>query len=296
MLLEQVAQSLGIESLARPKAFDATEFRLTEGIDRPTADKLAAAALSAGFTPRVRDRVGIRYSNQRSSAQWMFLAFAVFALFAVPSLRVLFAEALPVMLVLLVAGFTAFRMFRYSLFLPLAFPAATLDAVPERHAEDHPVAEAGAVANAALDRLAAALQTMDVPSVAAGDLTESLSAMRSQVSQGLREAARLEDRDPVGLAALQARMSAIEGRGDAAAERAAIEEAIAAEDAAVDAGQRRLAQLVADLLAVRRAASEALDALHSTTVERDAAANLRRDVAALQKAARDAARARGETR
>ena len=66
-LLRAVEAEAGWASgrLDRTRAMDRPEFRLVEAIDRPTADRLAGMAARAGYRPRVRDRLGIKWSNQR---------------------------------------------------------------------------------------------------------------------------------------------------------------------------------------------------------------------------------------
>lgn len=161
-----------------------------EGVDRPTAERLAAAAVTLGFAPRIREAVGLRYSNQRPEVAVTF-AGAVFttalisASLAVAASRgveggagwVMWLAVAPVIAAWFVGQRAMYRAIELPLVVPrervpLSAPAASL--TPEGQ-------ELVRSSRVAIARLGTALLSDELPEVARDDLLETLASLRRRV-------------------------------------------------------------------------------------------------------------------
>lgn len=279
------------EGMSRP------EFRLVEGVSRETADRVAAAAVRAGFSPRVRDELGIQWSNQRGTFGFlMVFAAAVLlpllmlglstsvslggAVAGIPELAFgSFGAMLLWLPVYLASVFGALAWQRSRLYLPLLISPVRVfsELDPATDTVAVPVREARAAVNALRSAIGVGL-----PAVASADLTASVEALEGRVSTLATVGAGLEGRSTAGIEALRRRLAAVVSRDDAdSGERASLEQALRDETEAEDGRERRLTEVVRDLMAIRRAATEARLSLADPDGP-DPIARLSRDVEALK--------------
>ena len=272
-LLGAIEAEAGLPAGALPRttAMDAPEFRLLEGVARPVADRVASVAAGAGFAPRVRDRLGIKWSSERGTEMglWFAAAWVGFGLawaigFPLVDATLGAAARLPTMLLtvplVVMAMGALYRWQLQKLYLPLVVSAFTL---PE------PVAQrAGALSGAAhealdaIGRLGRALESGAMPAFAARDLDPVLRALRTQVQHRVREASALEARSQEVLSELQVRMVGLGEEPDEAA-MDALQLEIEQAETAEAAREREREQLTEELLEVRQLAATALASLQA---------------------------------
>ena len=269
-LLEAVEREAGLpaNSLHRTASMDAREFRLVEGVSRPVADRVANVARELGYAPRVRDRLGIKWSSERGAEMGLWFAAVWMAFGLIWALGFPLIDAwlgpparLPAMLLTvpaMVFGIGAlYRWQLQKLYMPLVTSPLSL---PE------PIAvragELAEVAHEALDglgRVSRALENGALPGFAAQDLEVGIDVVRRTVRQQVREAEALDRRSREVMASLQARMAALDSASEDVIaslsneiERAEAEEARRSE--------ARLA-LAEELAQIHRLAEEAYEAL-----------------------------------
>lgn len=282
-----------LAGLARP------EFRIVEGVSRATADRVVAVAIRAGFSPRVREELGIKWSNQRGSIGILFVAlFAALApalvlalltsapaagLFLGGVAAALGSLGLTLLLVpiylALVFGLLAWQ--RSRTWLPLIVSPEQVfgapDETPTMEEEIGPVAEARSAVEALRNALDPAMSA-----VVRADLVASVEALDARVTALARVERALAHGSSSGLVALRRRQDALRSRPDAdPVELESLAQAIRAETEADDARERRLAEGVRDLLAIRRAATRARLSLADPDTT-DPVARLNREIDALE--------------
>ncbi len=278
--VERVAR-LPAGTLERTDRMDAREFRLVEGISRSVAEEIASVAQVAGYVPRIRDRLGIKWSSERGTEMSLWIAAAAFGfglLWAVlaPAAAFLFGMAgqlamllltIPLMLAIM-AGMLHWQLSR--LFMPLVVQPDQLVPV-----------EAGALSEAAHDALDAVgrlrrhLDGGALPSFATEELRPVVSVLDDRVRSAIVEARKLDQRSTRALRQLQMRMRRLDEAADEAEyERltAEIEQADAAETQRVQARE----ELAKELLGIRVLAMEAVDGLEADTPDLEAVERLRR--------------------
>ncbi|HHO51537.1 MAG TPA: hypothetical protein ENK18_11835 [Deltaproteobacteria bacterium] len=291
-LLRAVEGEAGLSpgSLRRPSTMDAQEFRLIEGVARPVAERLAGAAARGGYSPRIRDRLGIKWSSERGSEMslWFTLlsvGFALASMFGFPALAALLGSAtvLPVLLVvvplMMVAMVGLYRWQLSRIYMPLIVP---LSALPLEDAAllREPVREALHEALRGLLALEDALGQGIVPAAAIQDLEQTTTSMNDQVLALQAEAHRISRRSATAVAALQHRIDAV--RGHSGEEFEALLAEIEAAEAAEELRTARLEEIVAELIEICRVTQTAVAALYSDDPELDPVARLRREAAALR--------------
>ncbi len=316
-LLRATEAALGLppQVLEREAGMDRPEFRLVEGIDRASADRVASAAVRAGFTPRVRDRLGIKYSSERTNPLgWLGIAAMLVTFTAMASVNDGFGPWM--MGVLGVATVFAAVVFRRSIELPLVVAHGTLTARegqggPQADAElpareiDAGVADGLRQARRALERMEAALGATDVPAPVRADLSGTHRALVERVDH-LEAGVMGGEASSAAVQALRARFDDLRGRVDAdPVELDQLATALAAEDAAHEKAASRRASTLADLLEIRRVVARAVDGLQRAPLAGDPAAALAsqvehltgvsEEVAANRTAAAVAARAKART-
>jgi len=269
------ALSLPPEHLARPEGMDRPEFRLVEGVSAGTADQLAAVAVAHGYAPRVRGRLGIRYSNQRgqgAAAVGGTVLTATLAMLMVVAAEwiggaamLAFAVIFPLVL------FVAWTLWRRSLFLPLAVPTRAWSARPAATAATDPASQAAREATTALADLQRAIDD-HAPAVARGDLTRSLRQLTVRVDQ-LTERLPPPAGPSAAVAALEQRLATLDPGDPAdAAEHRSVAAALADEAEAQRSADARRSASLAELLGIRRAAERAVADLQADDPERAAVA------------------------
>ena len=268
-------------TLCRTSAMDAREFRLLEGVSRPVADRIARVASRAGYQPRVRDRLGIRWSSERGTemAVWFGAAWVLFGVawsLGFPLVDAVFGPAgrVPALLVAIPAlGLALGSVYRWQLgklYMPLVVSAFALPAPVAG-----PLADAAHQALDSVGRLARALDGGALPAFAAEDLRPVVRHLRAQIRRRVREARALDERAREVLDGLQRRMAALPE--DAAGEE--VEGLVTAIDRAEgQEAERELARAVylEDLDRIRSLADEARCALEAHDPDLEAVERLRR--------------------
>ena len=291
-LLRDVEDILGVArgAMVRTAAFERGELRLIEGLSRAAADRVAGAAVQRGYTPRVRDRMGIKWSSERGSLGFLGITAVLTLAFALAfSAAPIGAVAGGPMIALgayLAAMAVAMRWQFSRLYMPLAVPTAVWSGAPIATAEAtgdgqrDPIAASAAQARRAIKDLIDAIALEEIPANAAADLERTAGALASRVDR--LASTRPDASDAAGLEALRGRLQAVRDRDDpeGVAERTRLEAAIRSEVAAIDASEGRIAEAIRELVALRRAALDARAALHGLNTD-DAVARLQREIEAL---------------
>lgn len=301
-LLRAVEGEAGLSpgSLRRPSTMDAREFRLIEGVARPVADRLAGAAARGGYSPRIRDRLGIKWSSERGSEMslWFTLlsvGFALASVFGFPALAALFGSAsvLPVLLLvvpLMMAAMVGLYRWQLSrIYMPLIVPLSALP-LEEAALVREPVVEALHEALRGLMALEDALRQGIVPTAAVQDLEQTTGALNTRVLALQAEAHRISRRSTSAVAALQHRLDALQPSSEGEIESILAE--IELEESAEVVRTTRLEEIVSELLEICRVTQAAVAALHSDDPELDPVARLRREASALQQRSAEAAERR----
>ncbi len=232
------------------------EFKLAEGIDGAAAAELAEVARRHGYEARVVARTGIRWSSRRNPLPYVAaqIGLSLFILFA---LRWLGTLAGPLGmgvggLLFLVATLSVLWQWRRSIALPLVVPTHAMLLVASRGAGDA-VQEAAEGALVALGQLRDVLQS-DVPSAARGALGDTHDQLRSRVDRLRKEVQRLPTAADSAASALESRLATMPADAPG---REALQTALDQERASMEASETRRSEVIAELLAVRRAAAEA---------------------------------------
>jgi len=257
-LLRAVEDALRLprEHLVVSDGMGRPEFRLAEGIDGATAEELAEVARQHGYEPRVLARTGVLRSSRRNPLPFVAtqLALSLFILFA---LRWLGSLAGPLGmggggLLFLAATLAVVWQWRRSIALPLIVPTRALLSGAVRGLGDA-VQESADGALTALEQLRDVLQS-DVPSTARGALRDTHDQLRDRVDQLRKEVQRLPTAADSAASALETRLATmpVDAPG-----REALQSALDQERESMDAAETRESEVIAELLAVRRAAAEA---------------------------------------
>jgi len=285
-LLRAVEDALRLprEHLVSTRGMERPEFKLAEGIDGATAETLAEMARRHGYEPRVLARTGIRWSSHRNPAPFLAtqLVLVLGLLFGVRWLGTLAGPMGMGLTALLgmVATMAVIYQWRRSIALPLVVPT---HALLTEGADDDPVVEAASGALTALEQLRDVLTT-DVPAAARGTLKETHDELRERVDRLRKEARHLPSDAGSASAALETRLATMAPDDPG---RSVLQAALDQERAAMDTASTRRSEIIADLLAVRRAASDAactLAAAPSTDAD-EALERIRRQAAAMRRAA-----------
>lgn len=253
-------------SLCRTAAMDAREFRLLEGVSRTVADRVARAATAAGFAPRVRNRLGIRWSSERSTemAVWFAGAWVLFGLMwalGFPLIDWAFGPTarVPVALVtipaLAVGMGSLYRWQLQKLYLPLVVSSFALP-----QPVSGPLSDTAHDALDSVGRLGRALEAGALPDFVVQDLQPVVSDLRTQVRARVREAQALETRSSEIIDGLHRRMVALPDGADPE-ETERLSQALEAAERAEARRDEAREELARELIEIRRIAAEALDAL-----------------------------------
>jgi hypothetical protein len=260
-------------------------------------------AVAHGYAPRVRDKLGIKWSSERGQPVMAFGMVAVMAAWAMAmtAATATFGEIamLPSGALALVLVWGVLRTWRRAMYLPLVLERAALPA-PVSVTEDTAVGEAAGEAHGALERLRTAIDE-DAPQAARSDLLRTHAELVERVTELQRQASALVLEPSGAIAALRDRLARLDPDDEATAvERASLQEALDDEAAALHSAEARHSAVLTELLGVRRTVREAVADLQADDPERDPTASLRSQVSALRSAtdeARDRAqraqRARG---
>lgn len=314
-LLRDVASALGLQpgSLPRANGMSRPEFRLVEGVSRATADRVAALAVRHGFNPRVRERLGIKWSSERNPLGLLGLMMGLTMSLVFYSALVTTPGSLAFGIALFGLGFlTVMLGWRRLIYMPLAVPRAALpgpsERTPMRRASDRHEAEpeperrrspevddAARQARRALDGLQRLLSSQALPAVATSDLRLTHGELLDRVDALQSEAADLPPASTTAVQALRTRMASLADPASEESQRLAA--AIEDEEAVTQAAEARVAAIVTDLLAIRRTVVDASNALNDVPDADDAAARLQTQIGDLRRASEEsrkvaAARAR----
>lgn len=275
-LLDAIEQEADLPAgtLCRTSAMEAREFRLLEGVSRRVADRVARAAATAGFVPRVRNRLGIRWSSERGTemAVWFAGAWVLFGVLwalAFPFIDVALGAGarVPVALVaipiLAVAMGALYRWQLQKLYLPLVVSSF---AMPQP--VSGPLSETAHDALDSVGRLGRALDQGALPDFVVAELSPVVQALRSRVRERVREARAIESRTNEIIEGLHRGLVALPDDAPPEETDRLSRALVDAERSEAERDEARTA-LGAELIEIRRVAALALAALESDDPDPD---------------------------
>lgn len=283
LLLDAIEQEADLPAgtLSRTAAMDAREFRLLEGVSRKVADRVARAAARAGFVPRVRNRLGIRWSSERGTemAVWFAGAWVLFGMvwaLGFPLVDGLLGPSARVPIALLaipslaVAMGALYRWQLQKLYLPLVVSSFALPQPVKG-----PLSEAAHDALDSVGRLRRALDQGVLPAFVVADLDPVVRSLRSRVRERVREARSLEARSSEIIEGLHRQLVALPNDASVG-ETDRLAAALADAEKAESSRDEKRAALAAELLQIRQVAAAALEALDGDEPDLDPIEDLRR--------------------
>jgi len=292
-LLREIERQAGLVhgTLERTDVMDAREFRLIEGIDHESADRLAATARRLGYQPMVLDHTGVEWTPSLRLEVVLAVPAGVLAVpVAVAVVQLLtgsFGTIFGVFVGLL-TGLLVWWWARRRSYLPLV---VSPHAIAEQIAE--PVRQALVEADEALQDLSEHVSRDDLPEATKAEIKPVMRELRERLVLLRGEAARSFAVTESRLDAMRDRLHEAAEAGEVAAALDTLVATIEQEKPAQVQREERVRNVASELREVRELARQAL-ARPELESDPESMRQLREDVAELRRRADGSARAETE--
>ncbi len=289
-LLREIERQAGLVhgTLERTDVMNAQEYRLIEGVDHDSADRLAATARRLGYQPVVLEHLGVQWTPSWRLEVVLAVPVGALAVPLVLSIVQLLTGGLGTtfgVLVGLLSGLLVWWWARQRSYLPLV---VSPHAIAEQIAE--PVRSALVEADEAVQDLSERLARPEVPDSTATELRPMLRELRERLVLLRGEAARSFAVTESRLEAMRARLQEAAEAGEVAGALDTLVATIEQEKPSQAKRELRLQNIAGELRSIRELAREAL-ARPALEADSDVVDQLREDVAELRRRSDGAARA-----
>ena len=257
-LLREIERQAGLVrgTLERTDVMNAREYRLIEGVDHGSADRLAAVARRLGYQPRVIDHTGVEWTPSLRLEVLLAVPAGILAVPLALSIVQLLTGGLGTMFgvfVGLVSGLLVWWWARHRSYLPLV---VSPHAIAEQIAE--PVRQALVEADEAVQDLAEHLARPDLADPTRSELKPMIRELRERLILLRGEAARSFAVTESRLDAMRDRLHEAAEAGEVAAALDTLVATIEQEKPAQSQRELRVANVAAELRSIRELARQTL--------------------------------------
>ncbi|MEN0060987.1 MAG: hypothetical protein AAGA48_02495 [Myxococcota bacterium] len=284
-LLREIERQAGLVrgTLERTDVMNAREYRLIEGVDHESADRLAALARRMGFNPLVVDHLGIHWTPSLRLEVLIAVPVGILAVPLALSIVQLLTGGLGTMfgvLVGLVSGLLVWWWARLRSYLPLV---VSPHAIAEQIAE--PVRQALVEADEAVQDLAEQLNRPDATESAKAELKPVIRELRERLVLLRGEAARSFAVTESRLDAMRDRLHEAAEAGEVAAALDVLVATIEHEKPAQTKREGRVRGVASELRSIRETARQALSRRPVLDADSETMDQLREEVAEMRRRA-----------